>query len=142
LGFRHAHLDAGGYSWDQSHEDKDVNSALDFLINDARDRIVINCMIGCLFSRGVYKEELLAEAMDAVGYGGLNGKIGEIGDRVQRLRWRLRLGMGYDPHKIKIPKRYSEITTWKGPLDTQYMEELRTGYASRIMALGAPLDNK
>ena len=138
LGFRHSHLDSGGYAYDQKHEDKDVKKALDFLVDDARDRIVLNCMVGCLFSRGVYKDELLAEAMDAVGYGGLNGKMGEIGDRVQRLRWRLRIGMGYDPRAVKIPKRFTEITTWKGPIDTEYLEALRMGYAARILEMGAP----
>lgn len=142
LGFRHSHLDSGGYAYDQKHEDKDVDKALNFLIDDARDRIVLNCMVGCLFSRGVYKDELLAEAMDAVGYGGLNGKMGEIGDHVQRLRWRLRLGMGYDPHKVKIPKRYTEITTWKGPIDKDYLDALRTAYATRITEMGAPLEEE
>jgi len=142
LGFRHAHLDSGGYSWDQKHEEQDVDGALDFLINDARERVVLNCMVGCLFSRGVYKEDILAEAMEAVGYGNLKGSMYEIGDQIQRLRWRLRLGMGYDPNKVKIPKRYTEITTWKGPLDTGYLEELRTGYAARIMEMGASLENE
>jgi len=142
LGFRHSHLDSGGYAYDQKSEDKDVKKALDFLVDDARDRIVLNCMVGCLFSRGVYKDELLAEAMDCVGYGSLKGTMGEIGDRVQKLRWRLRLGMGYDPHKVKIPKRYTEITTWKGPVDTDYLEALRTGYAARITEMGAPLEDK
>ncbi|WP_319470522.1 aldehyde ferredoxin oxidoreductase N-terminal domain-containing protein [uncultured Pseudodesulfovibrio sp.] len=142
LGFRHSHLDAGAYSWDQKHEDKDVKAALDFLVKDGRERIVLNCMVGCMFSRGVYKDDLLAEAMNSVGYGGLNGKMGEIGDRVQRLRWRLRLGMGYDPHSAKIPKRYTEVVTWKGPIDQEYMEALRTGFAARIMELGAPLEQE
>lgn len=142
LGFRHSHLDSGGYAYDQKHEDKDVKKALDFLVDDARDRIVLNCMVGCLFSRGVYKDDLLAEAMSAVGYGDLNGTMGDIGDRVQKLRWRLRLGMGYNPAAVKIPKRYTEITTWKGPIDTDYLEALRTGYAARIMEMGAPLEDK
>lgn len=141
LGFRHAHLDAGGYSWDQTHEEQDVEGALDFLVNDARSRIVLNCMVGCLFSRGVYKDAQLAEALDAVGYGNLNGTLDEMGLRVQKARWRLRLGMGYDPDKVKIPKRYSEITTWKGPLDVEYMEKLRRGFAARIKELGAPLSD-
>ncbi|WP_319542163.1 aldehyde ferredoxin oxidoreductase N-terminal domain-containing protein [uncultured Pseudodesulfovibrio sp.] len=142
LGFRHAHLDSGGYSWDQKHEDQDVNAALDFLVNDGRERIVLNCMVGCLFSRGVYKDELLAEAMESVGYGELHGSVSEIGDRVQRLRWRLRLQMGYRPDKVKIPKRFKEITTWKGPLDTDYLEALRSGYAARILEMGAPLEDE
>ena len=142
LGFRHAHLDSGGYTWDQKHEDKDVDAALDFLVEDGRGRILLNCMVGCLFSRGVYKDELLAEAMDAVGYGALNGTMSDIGHRVQKLRWRMRIGMGYDPASVKIPKRYKEITTWKGPIDTDYLEALRLGYAARIKELGAPLEEK
>ena len=140
LGFRHSHLDSGGYAYDQKHEDKDVKKALDFLVRDGRERIVLNCMVGCLFSRGVYKDDLLAEAMASVGYGDLHGSVAEIGERVQRLRWRLRLQMGYRPDKVKIPKRYTEITTWKGPLDTDYMEALRAGYAARILEMGAPVD--
>jgi len=139
LGFRHSHLDSGGYAYDQKHEDKDATRALDFLVNDARERIVLNCMVGCLFSRGVYKDALLAQAMEAVGYGALNESLPAIGERVQRLRWRLRLGMGYDPAKVTIPKRYTEVTTWKGPIDPEYLETLRTGYAARIMEMGAAL---
>ena len=140
LGFRHSHLDSGGYAYDQKHEDKDVKRALDFLVDDARERIVLNCMVGCLFSRGVYKDDLLAEAMASVGYGDLHGSVSEIGDRVQKMRWRLRLQMGYRPDKVEIPKRYKEITTWKGPLDKDYLEALRAGYAARILEMGAPLD--
>ena len=140
LGFRHSHLDSGGYAYDQKHEDKDVKKALDFLIQDGRERIVLNCMVGCLFSRGVYKDDLLAEALESVGYGELNGSIADIGERVQRLRWRLRLQMGYRPDLVKIPKRYTEITTWKGPLDIDYMEALRQGYAARILEMGAEPD--
>ena len=140
LGFRHSHLDSGGYAYDQKHEDKDVTKALDFLVNDGRERIVLNCMVGCLFSRGVYKDDLLAEALESVGYGVHNESVADIGHRVQKLRWRLRLQMGYRPDLVKIPKRYTEITTWKGPLDTEYMEALRTGYAARILEMGAPLE--
>ena len=135
LGFRHAHLDSGGYSWDQKHEEREVEPALNFLIDDARSRIVLNSMVGCLFSRGVYKDELMSEAMDALGYGELNGKLDDIGHRVQCARWRLRTDMGYDPDKVKIPKRYTEIVTWKGPLDVDYLNALRKGYAARIKAL-------
>jgi len=36
---------------------------------------------------------------------------------------------------VKIPKRFSEITTWKGPLNPEYMETLRLGYARRILEI-------
>ena len=142
LGFRHAHLDSGGYSYDQKHENKDVERALDFLVEDARERIVLNCMVACLFSRGVYTEELLPQAMESVGYGALNDSMEEIGMGVQRLRWRLRIGMGYDPASVTIPKRFTEVTTWKGPIDVDYLEALKQGYAARIKEMGAPLKDE
>ena len=137
LGFRHSHLDSGGYAYDQKHDEKDVDKALNFLLEDGRGRIVLNCMVGCLFSRGVYKEDLLAEALESVGYGELNGSVDDIGKRVQRMRWRLRLQMGYRPDEVVIPKRYTEITTWKGPVDVDYMDALRRAYAASIMEMGA-----
>ncbi|MGE9293768.1 MAG: aldehyde ferredoxin oxidoreductase C-terminal domain-containing protein, partial [Puniceicoccales bacterium] len=142
LGFRHSHLDSGGYAYDQKHAEKDVEHALDFLITDARERIVLNCMVGCLFSRGVYKDDLMAESLRSVGYGDLNGSVAEIGERVQSLRWQLRLKMGYRPDEVKIPKRYTEITTWKGPIDVDFMERLKQAYAARIMEMGAIPDKE
>ena len=53
--------------------------------------------------------------------------------------WRLKIATGYDPLATRIPKRFSEVTTWKGPIDAVYMEALRQGYARAVAALGAPL---
>jgi aldehyde:ferredoxin oxidoreductase len=40
LGFRHSHLDAGGYSYDQKHEDKEVEKAVSFLVQDEQERVL------------------------------------------------------------------------------------------------------
>ncbi len=40
LGFRHSHLDSGGYSFDQKHEEKDVEQAVDFLVKDEQGRVL------------------------------------------------------------------------------------------------------
>jgi aldehyde:ferredoxin oxidoreductase len=45
--------------------------------------------------------------------------------------------MGYRPDEVVIPKRYTEITTWKGPVDVDYMDALRRAYAASIMEMGA-----
>ena len=58
------------------------------------------------------------------------------GEAIQKLRWRLRMRTGCDPMNAKIPKRYTEVVTWKGPIDTAYMEELRRTYAARLLELG------
>lgn len=135
MGFRHAHLDSGGYAWDQKHEEQDVHAALDFLTTDEQKRVLLCCMVSCLFARGVYSEELIAECLETVGHGELAGKLDQVGRHAQNLRWATRFATGYDPAKVRIPKRFTEVVTWKGPLDVEYMNALRTEYARRITTM-------
>jgi len=41
----------------------------------------------------------------------------------------------YRPESVSIPKRFSEITTWKGPIDTAFMASLQDEYGRRIIEL-------
>jgi len=138
LGFRHAHLDTGGYSYDQKHEDQDVQQAVDFLVEDEKKRCFLTSMVSCLFARGVYGDEMLARALESVGYSSLAQTQDQVGENIQRLRWRTRFETGYDPDSVEIPKRYREVTTWKGKVDPDYMTALKTEYAKRIKELGNP----
>jgi aldehyde:ferredoxin oxidoreductase len=136
LGFRHSHLDTGGYAYDQKHEDRDVEKALGFLLKDEEGRVLLTSMVSCLFAREVYKESLLADCLKSVGYGTMAEQLGELGRRIQQLRWQTRLATGYDPRGVKIPKRFTEVTTWKGQVDQEFMETLRREYGEAIMAMG------
>jgi aldehyde:ferredoxin oxidoreductase len=136
LGFRHSHLDAAGYSYDQKPKGKTVEDAVKFLINDEKGRVFLTSMVACLFARGVYTDEILEDCLKSVGYVTLAERMGSIASEIQRLRWNLRLRTGYRPENVSIPKRFSEITTWKGPVDRQYMETLKAEYAKGILDLG------
>ncbi len=135
LGFRHSHLDTGGYSFDQKHEDKNVTQAVDFLVKDEQGRVLLTSMVACLFARGVYKDELLAECLDALGYTTLAGNMQQVAQHVQKMRWRLRLSTGFDPQKVKIPKRFTEVKNWKGKVDEKFLKDLMQAYAKRILDL-------
>ena len=135
LGFRHSHLDSGGYSFDQKHEEKDVEQALDFLVKDEQGRVLLTSMVSCLFAREVYKDELLADCLNALGYTTLAGNMEQVARHVQKMRWRLRLATGFDPQGVKIPRRFTEVTTWKGAVDEAYLDALKNEYARRIMDL-------
>jgi aldehyde:ferredoxin oxidoreductase len=137
LGLRHSHLDAGGYSFDQKHTDRNAAAAVDFLVEDERSRCFLTAMVACLFARGVYTEPRLAECLAAVGYGSLAVGIGPVSRRIQQARWRLRMATGYDPDRIEIPRRYAEVVTWKGPIDWQYFSEVKRQYGGRIRELAA-----
>ncbi len=136
LGFRHSHLDSGGYSYDQKHEDRNLDNALDFLVKDEEGRVLLTSMVACLFAREVYKEPLLADCLKSLGYGTMAERMGEMARGIQQLRWQTRLATGYDPTQVKIPRRFTEVTTWKGQVDQEFMEALRNKYAQRLLELG------
>ncbi len=135
LGLRHSHLDAAGYSYDQKPKGKTVEDAVKFLINDEKGRVFLTSMVSCLFARGVYTDEVLGNCLESVGYGTLADSMDTVAGEIQRLRWKLRVRTGYRPENVSIPKRFSEITTWKGQVDRQFMEALKAGYAQGILDL-------
>ena len=137
LGFRHSHLDSGGYSYDQKHTtERKVKEAVDFLVKDEQGRVLLTSMVACLFAREVYKDELLADCLNSLGYTSLADNMQQVAQHIQKLRWRLRLATGFDPATVKIPKRFTEITTWKGPIDLKFLKELKEEYSKRILQLG------
>ena len=137
LGFRHSHLDSGGYSFDQKYTtERKVKEAVDFLVQDEQGRVLLTSMVACLFAREVYNDELLADCLSSLGYITLADNIQKVAQHIQRLRWRLRLASGFDPAAVKIPKRFSEVTNWKGPIDQTFLQELKEEYTKRIIELG------
>ncbi|SNR89012.1 aldehyde:ferredoxin oxidoreductase [Humidesulfovibrio mexicanus] len=137
LSFRHSHLDSSAYSADQKPQDKDAEKVASGFVKDEASRIVLTSMVGCLFARGVYTTERLQQALGSLGYEDAAANLEPAGQAIQRLRWRLRMRSGYDPVHAKIPKRYTEVVTWKGPIDAEYMETLRQTYAAKLVELGS-----
>ena len=136
LSFRHSHLDAGGYSYDQSNDDQDIDKAVDYLLADGKSRVQLTSMVACLFARGVYQDEVLADCLTAVGLEDTARRMDELAEDAQRLRWKMRFATGYAPEKITIPKRFTEIETWKGKIDTFFLDGLRHRYRQAIIELG------
>jgi aldehyde:ferredoxin oxidoreductase len=137
LGFRHSHLDSSGYSYDQKYtSERKVEEAVDFLVKDEQGRVLLTSMVACLFAREVYKDELLADCLNSLGYTTLADNMEHAAQHIQKVRWRLRLATGFDPKGVKIPKRFRQLTTWKGPVDETFLDELKKEYAKRIIKLG------
>ncbi len=137
LGFRHSHLDAGGYSYDQKNKDPDVHQAVQFLLEDERARVLLTSMVTCLFARGVYEDQVISDCLRSVGYNALADGIRDVSCRVQKLRWQSRLRTGFDPHTVSIPKRFLEVETWRGKIDGAYLGALKDAYAEAILALAS-----
>ena len=132
LGFRHSHLDAGGYSLDQTQKEKDAAKTVDFFVKDEHGRVLLNCMVGCLFARKVYSTPRLQEALETAGYPAVAQNLEQSGQAMQHLRWKLKFATGFVPEEQKIPQRFYEVVNWKGSIDPAYMEELRTAYTLEL----------
>ena len=135
LGFRHSHLDAGGYSYDQKDKGPDVDGAVQFLVQDERARVLLTSMVSCLFARGVYGDQVISDCLRSVGYSTLADNMSTVSSHVQKLRWRMRLRTGFDPRAVSIPKRFLEVETWRGRVDGTYLDSLKDAYAEAILAL-------
>ena len=135
LGFRHSHLDSGAYSYDQKESGKDVDKAVSFLIDDEPGRALLTSMVGCLFARSVYGEEVLARCLGAVGYGEAAADLSAAAEGIRRLRWHVRATTGFRPENFSIPKRFYQVRTWKGPVDAAYLEAIKEEYGRRINLL-------
>jgi aldehyde:ferredoxin oxidoreductase len=93
-------------------------------------------MVSCLFAREVYKREVLAECLGSLGCKALADNLEALSRRVQELRWKIRVATGFNPSAVEIPKRFTEVTTWKGKVDGDYLKALQKDYARRIVEMG------
>jgi aldehyde:ferredoxin oxidoreductase len=91
----------------------DLDEAVEFLVKDEQERVFLISMVACLFARGVYKQELLAECLQSVGYDTLAETIPAISKGLQARRWQIRLATGYDPAAMEIPGRFGNVSTRK-----------------------------
>ncbi len=138
LGFRHSHLDTGGYSYDQKHAERDVEKATAFLLDDEPGRCLLTSMVSCLFARSVYTPEVLADCLSSLGFDAVATDLDVSGERIRRHRWQLRFASGFVPEEVVLPKRYYKVNTWKGAIDGQYLDALRREYGRRLCAFAAP----
>jgi len=137
LGFRHSHLDSGGYSYDQTCTEKDAEKAVRFLADDECGRVMLTSMVSCMFARKVYSADRVREALSVLGYNALADNLMQGAAAMQALRWKLKLQTGFTPENVPIPKRFYEVDNWKGHVDPDYMSTLRTSYAQEIRRMGS-----
>lgn len=135
LGFRHSHLDSGGYSFDQSDKAKDPVKTTQFLIDDEHGRVLLNCMVGCMFARKVYAPAVMQEALSVMGFDALAQNLDQAGRDMQALRWKHKFATGFVPEEQVIPKRFMEVRNWKGQADPVYLESLRQHYTAALRGM-------
>ena len=139
LGFRHSHLDSGAYSWDQKNKSKNVDEGVTFLMEDEPGRVLLTSMVACLFARSVYTDEVLSECLEATGFTEIASSLETAGEEIRKLRWQTRFATGFNPDDISIPKRFYKVTTWKGQIDSSFLDNLKSEYGKRLLQFNTPI---
>lgn len=102
---------------------------------EERRRVQLTCMVSCLFARNIYSEERLQECLSSVGLSRLAQSVVPRSKDVQAKRWQLKYMTGYNPKDISIPKRFGEVTTWKGGIDKVFMDSVAADYQNAVRKL-------
>jgi aldehyde:ferredoxin oxidoreductase len=128
-GSRHSHLDAGAYSMDQKIMAPDGKlpnpaKAADMITEEEAWRQILNSSVVCLFARGLYTKERIAKAFNALGYSLSEDDLAHIGWKIYKTKQKTKFDEGFNPCKVKIPKKLLETPTPLGKINEQYVQEV------------------
>lgn len=128
IGARHSHVDNAGYSLDQKKADLTPKQIVEKLMEEEKERNILNTTGVCMFARGIYNRELIQEALASIGIEKSLEELGELGERIFRLKLRLKEAMGFRAEEVYFPKRFFETESMNGPLREEVVREMVSIY--------------
>jgi aldehyde:ferredoxin oxidoreductase len=129
---RHSHLDNAGYAIDQGMKEFDKEELVKKLIAEEIDRNMLTSLHICLFARKIYGDKaLVSEALSSIGIEKTPGELTAIGEKIWRLKNRLKKDMGFDFSHLTFPKRFFETTSMNGKLDEKTAHDILNLYIEK-----------
>jgi len=130
VGARHSHLSNAGYSIDQTHLSMDPSpeAVVESLLKEEDWLNIFNSLVGCYFSRGVYKIKIVVRALAAAGVDTSEDELNRIGREISLILYNFKRREGFDLYKERIPKRLIEVEGPSGRLDPRIIERMISHY--------------
>ena len=127
IGSRHSHLDAGAYSMDQKIFSSggslpSPEEAVKRIVEEESWRQILSSLVLCFFARGIYKPDLVASALEALGYGMSEEELKRVGREIYFAKQRIKRGEGFSAGSLRIPERIYEVETPLGRIERGYVE--------------------
>lgn len=122
VGSRHSHLDGGGYSVDQKilkGNEMTIDETVDKLLEEEAWRQVLSSLVVCFFARGIFSPETVLEVLKVTGHDLSIDELNEFGRKVHRLKYRFKEREGFQPEKLRIPRRIFETPSPRGLVDEE-----------------------
>jgi aldehyde:ferredoxin oxidoreductase len=127
-GARHSHLDSAGYSLDQEMlKEGKMLSPADIaikLFEEESWRQVLCSLVVCLFSRKIYKPDVVRECLEPLGLRLSEENLVEIGREILISKNKIKEDLGFSFDRIRLPRRIFEIDTPLGRLDEGKLMEI------------------
>ncbi len=122
IGSRHSHLDAGAYSFDESMASgklklESPREIAERVIWEECWRQVLNSLIICLFARGLYKQDVVVRALNAVGINVTREDLERVGRSIWLKKQLIKQREGFDPEMVRLPRRVLDVSTACGKVD-------------------------
>jgi len=124
-GSRHSHLDSAGYSLDQKVIAGEAlpspEEAAEKLFKEEAWRQILNSLVVCLFSRGIYHKDVILDALEICGVNLSGEDLDQMSFEILRNKFGFKLREGFNTEEIRIPHRIFETETPLGQLDEGYL---------------------
>ncbi len=121
-GVRHSHLDAAGYSIDQTilQQPMELQQANRCMYDEACWRMVLNSLGICLFARNVYAPSIISEGLSLLGFEAFDeARLISLGRSIHALKYRMKRKWGFDLTKVKLPGKLTKVMTSAGKLSEE-----------------------
>ena len=135
-GTRHSHLDSAGYSYDQktfkAQETLTPQKIANYLVKEESWRQILASLVICFFARNIYKPEIVVKALKTMGYELTIEEINRLGKEILRAKYKFKFREGFNPNKLRIPKRILETPTPHGKLTEEQIKEAVNLYFEKL----------
>ncbi|MHA1582466.1 MAG: aldehyde ferredoxin oxidoreductase family protein [Candidatus Baldrarchaeia archaeon] len=135
-GARHSHLDSAGYSYDQkmfkAQETPTPEKIADHLVKEESWRQILSSLVICFFARNIYKSEIVVKALKTMGYEFTVEDLNKLGREILKKKYEFKFREGFDPNKLRIPKRILETPTPHGKLAEEEIRKAVNLYFEKL----------
>jgi aldehyde:ferredoxin oxidoreductase len=127
-GGRHAHNSNAGYDIDQTLLNKPDTNIVKEIIKEEDWRYVLTSLGICMFSRKIYEESVVIDALKSLGIKKTLEELLNLGSEINNMAYEFKFREGFDFKKIRIPKRVFETVTPNGKLDEHAFQNMLSEY--------------
>ncbi|MEM3407196.1 MAG: aldehyde ferredoxin oxidoreductase family protein [Nitrososphaerota archaeon] len=139
-GARHSHLDSAGYSYDQKNIGKkmEAKEIAEYCFNEESWRQILSSLVICFFARGIYKPNIVSEALKIAGYNFSEEDLNKIGEEILKKKYQFKFREGFSMDKIHIPKRIFETPSPHGLIKEEILKKAIDTYMEKIFGKTFP----